>query len=92
MKKDVQKALGTMEVLGVELSKKKEASHKVKALKAEVHSHEAEAAQLKAEHQHLQRQMASLSDRLQRLEHQVTSSNPSNLTVHSTTVLFPYWA
>ena len=68
--KDAQKTIGVMEEVGLELGRKKEASHKAKALKAEVHSHEAEAAQLTAQHQHLQRQLASLTDRLQRLEHQ----------------------
>ena len=69
--KDVQKTIAVMEEVGLELGRKKEASHKAKALKAEVMSHEAEAAQLTAQHQHLQRQLASLTDRLQRLEHQV---------------------
>lgn len=74
--KDVQKIIGMMEEAGSELARKKEASHQVKALKAEVHSHEAEAQQLTAEHQHLQRQLASLNDRLHRLEHQVTPRAP----------------
>jgi len=69
--KDVQKALGVMEEVGCELAKKKELSHKVKALKQEIHSHETEASQLTAEHQHLQRHLASLTERLHRLEHQV---------------------
>ena len=57
-----------------ELSRKKEISHKVKALKATIHTHEADAAQLAAEHDHLQRQLASLQERLQRLENQVILS------------------
>ena len=70
--KDVQKMIGVMEEVHAELGRKKEVSHKVKALKAEVHSLEAEASQLMAQCQHLQRQLASLTDRLQRLEHQVS--------------------
>lgn len=74
--KDVQKVIGSMEEVSAELGRKKEVSHKVKALKADVYSHEAEAAQLTAQGQHLQRQLASLNDRLQRLEHQATPPQP----------------
>lgn len=81
--KDVQKTIGMMEEVGLELGRKKEASHKAKALKAEVGSHEAEAAQLTAQHQHLQRQLASLTDRLQRLEHQAGLFATAASSVHS---------
>ena len=73
VEKEVQKAMSVMDEVGSEIGRKKEASRRVKALKAEVHGHEAEAAQLMAQYQHLQRQLASLSERLQRLEHQVTA-------------------
>ena len=72
MEKEVQKAMGTMGEVDTEIARKKEASKQVKALRAQIHSHETEAAQLTAQQQHLQRQRASLSERLQRLEHQVS--------------------
>lgn len=71
VEKDVAKAVGIMEEASGELGRKKQASAKVKGLRSEIHAAETEAAQLTAQHQHLQRQMASLSERLQRLEHQV---------------------
>lgn len=72
LEKEIQKAMGGIGEASTELSRKKEVSQKVKALKAEIHTHEADAAQLTAEHQHLQRQIASLQERLRRLETQVS--------------------
>lgn len=63
--------MSSMEEVDAEIARKKEASRKAKGLKAEIQSHETEAAQLTAQHQHLRRQLTLINERLQRLEHQV---------------------
>jgi ubiquinone biosynthesis protein UbiJ len=55
-----------------EVARKKTVSREVKDLRATIAANEAEAAQLAAQQQHLKRQIASLQERLQRLEAQVT--------------------
>lgn len=69
--------MGMIEDAAAELSRKKAASQKAKALQAEIRSQETDAAQLAAEHSHLQRQISSLKERLQRLENQVGCAHDS---------------
>jgi phage shock protein A len=61
-----------MDELKGEIARKKMVSTEVKDLRATIAANEAEAAQLAAQQQHLKRQIASLQERLQRLEAQVT--------------------
>lgn len=71
--KDIQKAMSMMDEVSSEIERKKEASKKVKALKAEIQNSEAEAAQLMAHKQHLQRCIQIATERHERLEKQVES-------------------
>lgn len=70
LEKEVSKAVCMMREADAEVGKKKEVSKRVKALRAEVASLEHEAVQLEATKQHLQRQHASLFDRIDRLKSQ----------------------
>ena len=77
VEKEVGKARGLMGEVEAELMRKKKASRRVKALRGEIAAAEAEAAALGAQQQHLERQRASLLERLQRLEHQARPKDPS---------------
>lgn len=60
-----------MDEVSTDVERKKEASKKVKALKAEIQNNEAEASQLMAHKQHLQRCIQIANERHDRLEKQV---------------------
>ena len=67
VERDVAKAVTMMAEAEGEISRKKEVSRRVKALRAEVAAHEHEASQLAAQHQHLKRQQAALMERIERV-------------------------
>lgn len=70
LEKDIAKVVALMEETEVEISKKKEVSKQVKALRSEVATSEHEASQLAAQHQHLKRQQAALIERIERVRAQ----------------------
>ena len=65
------KCLEMMKEVEVEVSRKKSASRKVKDLKEAIAAASNDQADLEAQQQHFKRQMATLSDRIKRLESQV---------------------
>ncbi len=71
MERDVAKATVAMEELESDIASKKQASKRVKALKADITGQEQEVAALSAQQQHLKRTQAALEERLGRLEKQV---------------------
>jgi uncharacterized protein (DUF3084 family) len=73
VEKEVLKCLDLMKEVEVEIGRKKAASARVKGLRGAIAAAGAEAAELEAQQQHLKRQMATLSDRIKRLESQVGS-------------------
>ena len=64
--------MSIMDEVSTDVERKKEASKKVKALKAEIQNNEAEASQLMAHKQHLQRCIQIANERHDRLEKQVS--------------------
>eukprot|EP00884_Botryococcus_braunii_P004542 jgi/Botrbrau1/14089/Bobra.182_3s0035.1 len=68
--REVVKVKKMLDELKGEVARKKTVSREVKDLRATIAANEAEAAQLAAQQQHLKRQIASLQERLQRLEAQ----------------------
>jgi len=66
----VLKCLEMMKEVEVEVSRKKSASRKVKDLKEAIVAASNDQADLEAQQQHFKRQMATLSDRIKRLESQ----------------------
>jgi hypothetical protein len=71
VEKEVLKCLEMMKEVEVEVSRKKGASRKVKDLKEAIAAASNDQADLEAQQQHFKRQMATLSDRIKRLESQV---------------------
>lgn len=69
--REVQRVVSVMTSADEAIAVKKEASKRVKELKAAIAATEHEAAQLAAKRQHLSRQQASLLERIARLESQV---------------------
>ena len=53
-----------------QIARKKEASRRVKGLREQIGAHAADAAELEAQQQHLQRQTLTLRDRVRKLESQ----------------------
>lgn len=74
VEKEVAKCQRLMDELDEEVVRKKEVSRKVKELRAQISAYDHEATQLAATQQHLKRQQASLLERIQRLEHQVSAA------------------
>lgn len=70
IEKEVAKVVSLMGETESEVSKKKEVSRKVKALRADVAAIEHEAAQLTTTHEHFKRQQAALVDRIERVKMQ----------------------
>jgi chromosome segregation ATPase len=82
VEKEVLKCLDLMKEVEVEIGRKKAASARVKGLRGAIAAAGAEAAELEAQQQHLKRQMATLSDRIKRLESQVGGAAVEQLQQH----------
>jgi kinetochore protein Nuf2 len=70
IEKEVAKVIAMMQDTTVEIKKKKEVSKRVKALRSHIASQEHELTQLEATNQHLNRQHASLMERIERVKAQ----------------------